>query len=95
MRCNDTLVKSAILHDVGKICIRADHSLGEHSKAGCEFLKQYLQDGEESKEILRCIKYHHASNLKNANLHLYLSNEMIFVNNYFCQIKLMLIVLIE
>ena len=68
MRCNDTLVKSAILHDVGKICIRADHSLGEHSKAGCEFLKQYLQDGEESKEILRCIKYHHASNLKNANL---------------------------
>lgn len=68
MRCNDTLVKSAILHDVGKICIRADHSLGEHSKAGCEFVKQYLQDGEESKEILRCIKYHHASNLKNANL---------------------------
>lgn len=68
MRRNDTLVKGAILHDIGKICIRADHSLGEHSKAGCEFVKQYLQEREESKEILRCIKYHHASNLKNAKL---------------------------
>ncbi|MBQ9763064.1 MAG: type III-A CRISPR-associated protein Cas10/Csm1 [Phascolarctobacterium sp.] len=68
MKGNDTLVKSAILHDIGKICIRADHSLGEHSKAGCEFLKQFLQDNEESKIILRCIRNHHASNLKSAKL---------------------------
>ena len=73
---NDTLVKSAILHDIGKICIRANHSLGEHSKAGCEFLKQFLNDEEESKVLLRCVKNHHASNLRNAKL---IENDLAYI----------------
>lgn len=76
MKCNDTLVKSAILHDVGKICIRADHSLGEHSKAGAEFLKPFLENNEDGVGLLRCIKYHHGSKLRNANL---LENDLAYI----------------
>lgn len=36
------LTKAALLHDVGKVCLRADHSLGNHSNAGAHFLSAYL-----------------------------------------------------
>lgn len=67
-RNNEILIKGALLHDIGKVCIRADYSLGDHSKAGAKFIEKYLKDDENSKTILRCLKYHHAQYLKNADL---------------------------
>ena len=64
----NVLMKGALLHDVGKICLRADKSLGNHSQAGVEFLKKFLGNSEQDWQILRCLKYHHSSNIKNAAL---------------------------
>lgn len=64
----DLLVKGALLHDIGKVCIRADRSLGNHSNAGVTFLQKFLDDSPEAKKILRCVKFHHSSALKNASI---------------------------
>lgn len=68
MQKNSTLIKGALLHDIGKIVMRADRSLGNHSDAGVNFLKQYIDSSDDNKKILECIKYHHSYNLKNAKL---------------------------
>lgn len=68
MQKNNILGKGALLHDIGKILMRADRSLGNHSDAGVKFLKRYVSDIESVKSILECIKYHHGKNLKKANL---------------------------
>lgn len=68
MNAMDVLMKGALLHDIGKICIRADHSLGNHSHAGAEFLKKFLGYDEQDEQILRCILYHHGNNLKYSDL---------------------------
>ena len=64
----DILIKSALLHDIGKVCIRADHSLGNHSKAGTQFIKKFLKNDENSEIMLKCIQYHHGQYLKNADV---------------------------
>lgn len=64
----DALIKGALLHDIGKILYRADHSVGNHSAAGVTFLKQYLDTTEESRQILHCVNYHHGSRLSSSSV---------------------------
>ena len=62
----DVLIKAALLHDIGKMCLRADHSLGNHSNAGANFLKKYMDNSPEAEQVLRCLRLHHAKALKTA-----------------------------
>ncbi|HIX83198.1 MAG TPA: HD domain-containing protein, partial [Candidatus Megamonas gallistercoris] len=39
----EILMKGALLHDIGKICFRAGRKVN-HSQAGADFLKKYLND---------------------------------------------------
>ncbi|MDO4921638.1 MAG: type III-A CRISPR-associated protein Cas10/Csm1 [Phascolarctobacterium sp.] len=64
----DILIKSSLLHDIGKVCIRADHSLGNHYQAGAEYIGTFLPQNEETRNLVNCIKYHHASSLRNVQL---------------------------
>lgn len=64
----EILIKGALLHDIGKVCYRASRAVGNHSKAGADFLKDYLSDSEENNQILNCIRYHHQKYLKEADL---------------------------
>ena len=64
----DVLIKAALLHDIGKMCLRADHSLGNHSNAGANFLKKYMDNSPEAEQVLRCLRLHHAKALKTAKL---------------------------
>ena len=62
MGCLETLVKGALLHDIGKVVYRANEGLGDHSIAGATFLGSYTED----KELLRCVQYHHGKQLSRA-----------------------------
>lgn len=64
MGCLETLVKGALLHDIGKVVYRANEGLGDHSIAGATFLRSYTED----KELLRCIQYHHGKQLSKATI---------------------------
>lgn len=64
----DVLIKAALLHDVGKMCLRADHSLGNHSEAGVKFLSQVLTNSLENQKLLRCIKLHHSTAMRQAHI---------------------------
>lgn len=64
----DVLIKAALLHDIGKMCLRADHSLGNHSNAGANFLKKYMDNSLEAEQVSRCLRLHHAKALKTAKL---------------------------
>lgn len=65
------IAKAAMLHDIGKVCIRS--SVGErksHSVAGSEYIRQFWtkRTPEEEQQILNCIRYHHAKELSGAKL---------------------------
>lgn len=63
------IVLAALLHDIGKICFRADKSKGNHSQAGRDFLKANFSDNYAHKQkFLECVANHHASALAKANL---------------------------
>ena len=63
----DTLVKGALLHDVGKLVYRANALTGTHSQRGAEFLKPYLEAGTADTEaLLHCVRYHHGRDLNRA-----------------------------
>lgn len=59
------LVIGCLLHDVGKILYRHDDKRN-HSLSGVEFLSSKV--GIDDKDILECVKYHHAKNLSSANV---------------------------
>ena len=61
-------LKAGLLHDVGKVCIRATHERQRHSILGAEFIRSFLADTEADKQLLRCIKYHHGMELSGAGL---------------------------
>ena len=48
-------LKAGLLHDVGKVCIRATHERQRQSILGAEFFKSFLADRESDKQLLRCI----------------------------------------
>ncbi len=57
------LVIGSLLHDIGKVVYRAgDHR--QHSNSGCDFLREVRKDFDV--EILNCVQYHHAANLRTA-----------------------------
>lgn len=72
----DVLVKGALLHDIGKVCLRADHSLGNHSEAGVKFLSRFLGNAEDEQQLLRCVQLHHSSALRNARIS---SNDLSYI----------------
>ena len=61
------LAVSALLHDIGKLCCRADKEAGEHAFAGKLYLQKYLQS-PASKAVLETVQCHHAASLLQANL---------------------------
>ena len=59
------LVIGSLLHDIGKVIYRAgDHR--QHSDSGCDFLHEVRKDFDA--EILNCVQYHHAANLRTASI---------------------------
>lgn len=59
------VIMAGLLHDTGKLILRSEPKRKNHSQAGAEFLARYISD---TPEILRAVKYHHASELKQAKL---------------------------
>lgn len=59
------VIMAGLLHDTGKLILRSEPQRKNHSQAGTEFLTGYMADAPE---ILRAVKYHHASELKQAKL---------------------------
>lgn len=66
----DILIKGALLHDIGKLCLRADRRAGNHSQVGAKFLEEFLQtaDSDQTKQLLRCVKLHHGTAMQAAKV---------------------------
>lgn len=62
------VINGSLLHDIGKIIYRNDHSYGNHSDAGSKFIQNDEIKIAEKKTIIECIKYHHHHLLKSAKL---------------------------
>jgi len=60
------LTVSALLHDIGKVVYRAGESDERHSISGAKFLKEKAGINDET--ILNPVRYHHAMDLRNADL---------------------------
>lgn len=60
------LIVGALLHDIGKVIYRDGSDRRNHSIAGYDYLKEEAKIS--NKEILNCVRYHHAALLKNASL---------------------------
>lgn len=55
--------RAALLHDIGKLVLRAEPQRETHSVVGKRFLEAYA--GPEDGDILRAISHHHGGDLKN------------------------------
>lgn len=62
------IIFGALLHDVGKILMRAGVGIKNHSDLGTEYLDNLKKENNIPKEVCECAKYHHYSKLKNSNL---------------------------
>ena len=60
------LVLGSLLHDIGKVVYRAGDNR-QHSRSGYDFLKE--ECGIEDRELLDCVRYHHAANIRATSLH--------------------------
>ena len=54
--------RAALLHDIGKLVLRANPAQETHSEAGAKFLARFLRD--EDADILRAVRHHHADDLR-------------------------------
>ena len=54
--------RAALLHDTGKLVLRANPAQETHSEAGAKFLARFLR--EEDADILRAVRHHHADELR-------------------------------
>ncbi len=59
------LIIGSLLHDIGKVVYRSGDGR-QHSASGYDFLKETRSDLDC--DILNCVRYHHAVNLKGANI---------------------------
>ena len=57
----------AMLHDIGKVVFRAGEDSRRHALSGADYLSNE-RVGMKDKEILDCVKYHHADDLRHAKL---------------------------
>ncbi len=62
------IIFAALLHDIGKLIMRAEGFNKNHSTTGVDYLNRFNNELFKDKSILDSIKYHHAKQLKNANL---------------------------
>ena len=61
------IIAGALLHDVGKILFRCDYYGNiSHPESGFRFLKE--EAGITDREILDCVRYHHADAIKGASI---------------------------
>lgn len=60
------LVVGALLHDIGKVVYRQGADKRNHSQSGYDYLLDTIK--LEDKEILNCVRYHHADAMKGANI---------------------------
>ncbi|GHV27414.1 type III-A CRISPR-associated protein Cas10/Csm1 [Synergistales bacterium] len=61
------LTAGALLHDIGKICYRAGDGRA-HSISGAEFLRGIDERLAFGKEVIGCVRWHHAKELAGAGL---------------------------
>ena len=69
MAMNERQLKVAIgslLHDIGKVIYRTGLDSRSHSESGYDFVKNEL--GIDDSEILGCVRYHHGTALKSADV---------------------------
>ena len=60
------LIIGSLLHDIGKVIYREGSDRRNHSVGGYEYL--YSEAQIQDKEVLDCVRYHHASALKGAKI---------------------------
>lgn len=60
----ETLVKGALLHDIGKVVYRSGKVSEDAATAGATFLRSYTQQDE----IVQCAQYHHKKQLESVNV---------------------------
>lgn len=60
------LITGSLLHDIGKVIYRQGDDRRNHSIAGYDYLK--TEAGVEDQEILDCVRFHHASALRTAQI---------------------------
>jgi CRISPR-associated protein Csm1 len=61
------IVIAALLHDIGKLIMRADGFNKNHSITGVEYLTQFNNSLFNDESVLEAIRYHHAKDLINAS----------------------------
>ena len=62
------VVFAGLLHDIGKLIQRAEGINKSHSLIGVHYLNKLNNELLKDKFILNSIEYHHAKNLKDAEL---------------------------
>ena len=62
------LVIGALLHDIGKVVYRANKDSRKHAISGKAFLSEESGAHLQNKDILDCVRYHHAADIRGANL---------------------------
>lgn len=60
------LIIGSLLHDIGKVVYRKGDDKRNHSIGGYDWLKE--NNHIDDREILECIRYHHASEIKGASI---------------------------
>lgn len=60
------LIIGALLHDIGKVVYRQGQDKRKHSQSGYDYLKDQI--GIQDKNVLECVKYHHADAIQNASI---------------------------
>lgn len=56
----------ALLHDIGKVIYRQGDDRRNHSQSGYDYLKDDIRI--EDRQVLEAVRFHHAEQLKNANI---------------------------
>jgi len=59
---------SALLHDIGKVFLRAGSEKKNHSELGAQKLEELLPDFPGKKQVVEGVRYHHIKHLKDAGL---------------------------
>ncbi len=68
MNKKEQVIYASLLHDIGKLIMRAGGEKTTHQKAGVEFVKKHFNEDFFNSDIIKAIKYHHYEDLKKAKL---------------------------